>query len=97
MNDLLNNLNSAANRSVDFKDDLANGFDSSSDQVHIHIVGVVLQLIEHALCILIIGDLDQNIDFLQFDVDWVVEFAEEHLDIVFKDRGLLLEHEADVA
>ena len=66
-------------------------------QVHIHIVGVVLQLIEHALCILIIGDLDQNIDFLQFDVDWVVEFAEEHLDIVFKDRGLLLEHEADVA
>ena len=64
LNDLLDYLDSSSNRSVDLEDDLSNSFNSSSDKIHVHIIGVVLQLDEHILSVLVICHLHKDLYLL---------------------------------
>ena len=57
LNNLLDDLNSTTHRTIHFQDDLSDSLDCSGDQVHIHIVGIVMQFVEDALRVPILGNL----------------------------------------
>ena len=56
-----------------------------------------MQLVEDGLRVAVIDHFDKDVDLLQLDIEWVIKFAEEDLDVVVEDLALLLQNEADVA
>lgn len=66
LHDVLHNLHSSGDRLVHFQNDLPDGFDRCLYQVHVHIIGVVLQLIQNSFRALFIHNFHKDFDLLKF-------------------------------
>ena len=97
LDDVSDYLNSFRHGFCDFEDYLANRFDTCSDEIEVDVVAVVLQLTKNTLCVLLVDYLNQDLDFLQFYIERIVELTEEHLYVIFKQGRLLLHNKVDVS
>lgn len=70
--------------------------DAFLDELRVHLVQILSQLVQHTLVILVVDDSDQYLYFLVFDVMRVRELAEEALDLVFQNGGSFLDDVLDV-
>mmetsp|Transcript_25595 Transcript_25595/g.55373 ORF Transcript_25595/g.55373 Transcript_25595/m.55373 type:complete len:327 (+) Transcript_25595:1175-2155(+) len=75
----------------------ADGPHRASHELHVHLCGVLLELQQHLLHIALSSKTDNDLQLLHLHVDWVVVLAEEDLDLVLQDAGLLQHHQVDVA
>ena len=82
---------------LDLENNLANSFDGGSNDFSINIWWVLLKLLQNLVAIIFVRNFDQNVDFLNLDIHWVIELAIEHLGVILKNLRLFLQNEADVS
>lgn len=90
LDDVLDACRSGSDAALDLEDDLADGLDGGTDQLHVDVARVFFKLLKDLIAVAFVGDLDQNVNFLKFDINWIIEFTIKHFDVVFENRGLLL-------
>mmetsp|Transcript_10368 Transcript_10368/g.32381 ORF Transcript_10368/g.32381 Transcript_10368/m.32381 type:complete len:728 (+) Transcript_10368:216-2399(+) len=70
---------------------------SLPDEIDVDTRGVLLELQQDLLEVLLGDEHDHDVYLLQLDVHWIVVLAEEHLDITRQDPRTLLHDQADVS
>jgi len=93
----VNNNCSLSYTALDLEHDLSDSFDGSSNKFHVDVLRVLLKFEQDLLRVTLVSDLDENFNFLKFDVHWIVKLAIENFDVVFEDLWLLLKDKANVS
>ena len=68
-----------------------------ADKLDVHHLGVVLELGQHLVDVVLVGQHDHDLQLLQLDVDGVVVLAEEDLHLVLEHLRAALDDDVDVA
>lgn len=90
LNNVLDNLDRSRDRLVYFKNDLPDGLHSCLDQIHVHVIWVILELIQNSLCALLIHNFHKDLYFLKFQIQWVIESTKKHFLVAFENRCVFL-------
>lgn len=83
--------------SLDLDCDLSDCFHRATDEVHVDFLGILLELGQKLVNVSFIGDSNHDFKLLEFQIWWIVVFAEENAHLFAENVRLLLQKEIDVS